>query len=133
MSYQFRAAVREQTSLMIGIAGPSGSGKTASALKMARGILGGQDEGMFVIDTEASRASHYACAPGEKRSTSSRWTGHLRPERAWLGVFAVMGGTLPSSYGLLWEGLSVAMGGLEAIATESRSHRQVSPTGRSRE
>lgn len=66
MSYQFRAAVREQTSLLIGLAGPSGSGKTASALKLARGILGGQDDGIFVIDTEANRASHYACAPGEK-------------------------------------------------------------------
>lgn len=66
MSYTFRPAVRAETSLLLGIAGPSGSGKTASALKVARGILGGQDEGIFVIDTEADRALHYACAPGEE-------------------------------------------------------------------
>ncbi len=70
-AYTFRPAIREQTSLLIGVAGPSGSGKTASALKLARGILDGQDEGIFVIDTEANRASHYACAPGEKNGPFS--------------------------------------------------------------
>lgn len=64
MSYTFRPAVREQTALLLGIAGCSGSGKTLSALRLARGILGG-DDGIFVVDTEANRALHYACAPGE--------------------------------------------------------------------
>lgn len=61
----FRRAVREQTPLLIGLGGPSGSGKTATALKLARGILG-SDEGIFFVDTEAGRAKHYACAPGEQ-------------------------------------------------------------------
>lgn len=68
MSFTFRPALREQTSLLIGVAGPSNSGKTASALKIARGIMGGhgQDERIFVIDTEAKRALHYACGPNEQ-------------------------------------------------------------------
>lgn len=66
MSIVFRPAVREQTSLLVGLAGPSSSGKTVSALKLARGIMGGQDQGLFVIDTEARRAKHYACGPDEE-------------------------------------------------------------------
>lgn len=65
MSFVFRPASREQTPLLIGLAGPSGSGKTVSALKLARGI-GGKDDGIFFIDTEAGRAKHYACGPGEQ-------------------------------------------------------------------
>lgn len=70
-NFSFRPAVREQTSLLIGVAGPSGSGKTVSALKIARGIMGGKDEGIFFIDTEAGRAKHYACSPGERPSAFS--------------------------------------------------------------
>ena len=65
MTFQFRPARREQAPLLIGVAGPSGSGKTASALKLARGIVGG-DEGIYLVDTEGSRAKHYACAAGEE-------------------------------------------------------------------
>ena len=65
MTFQFRPARREQAPLLIGVAGPSGAGKTASALKLARGIVGG-DEGIYLVDTEASRAKHYACAEGEE-------------------------------------------------------------------
>ena len=65
MTFQFRPARREQAPLLIGVAGPSGAGKTASALKLARGIVGG-DEGIYLVDTEGSRAKHYACAAGEE-------------------------------------------------------------------
>lgn len=59
MTFQFRPAVREQTSLLIALAGPSGSGKTFSALRLARGLVG-QSGKIAVIDTEAGRALHYA-------------------------------------------------------------------------
>jgi hypothetical protein len=51
--------------LIIGIAGPSGAGKTLSALKIARGLAGGDDSKIAVIDTEGGRAQHYAPAKGE--------------------------------------------------------------------
>lgn len=79
-AYNFRPAARENTPLVIGIAGPSGSGKTASGLKLARGILGGKDDGIFMIDTEANRGLHYACAPGEKPGDFRFRFQHLRME-----------------------------------------------------
>lgn len=68
MSITFTSAVRDRVSLIIGVAGASGSGKTMSALKIARGLAGGDDSKIAVIDTEAGRAKHYAPAPGEKPS-----------------------------------------------------------------
>lgn len=59
MGFEFRPAIREQTSLLIALAGPSGSGKTFSALRLARGLVGPQGK-IAVIDTEAGRALHYA-------------------------------------------------------------------------
>src|SRR5579859_4051227 len=59
MSFTFRAAVRENTPVLIGIAGPSGGGKTYSALRFARGLVGPKGKIAF-IDTEARRAFHYA-------------------------------------------------------------------------
>ena len=59
MTFEFRRAVREQTSLLISIAGPSGAGKTYSALKIATG-LAGADGRIAFIDTEAGRGLHYA-------------------------------------------------------------------------
>lgn len=59
MSFTFRPAVREQTSLLLALAGASGSGKTYSAMLFARG-LAGPDGRIAVIDTEAGRALHYA-------------------------------------------------------------------------
>jgi len=46
--------------LLIGLIGPSGGGKTYSALRLATGIqtIAGGD--IFVLDTEARRALHYA-------------------------------------------------------------------------
>lgn len=58
MTYTFRKAVRENVSLIIGLAGGTGSGKTYSAMRLASGIAGGKP--FAVIDTENGRASHYA-------------------------------------------------------------------------
>lgn len=59
MSFSFRPAVRDRTSLLIGIAGASSSGKTYTALSVGTG-LAGPDGKIAVIDTEAGRALHYA-------------------------------------------------------------------------
>ena len=53
-------AVREQVPLLIGLMGPSGSGKTFSALRLATGIQEVTGGEIYVIDTEARRALHYA-------------------------------------------------------------------------
>lgn len=58
MTFAFRPAVRENVSLLIGLAGGTGSGKTFSAFRLAAGIAG--DKPFAVIDTEAGRALHYA-------------------------------------------------------------------------
>ncbi len=68
MTFHFAPAVRERVSLIIAIAGASGGGKTLSALKVARGLAGGDDSRIAYIDTEAGRALHYAVAPGEQPS-----------------------------------------------------------------
>lgn len=68
MSIAFTPAIRDRVGLIIGMIGASGSGKTMSALKLARGLAGGDDSKIAVIDTEAGRAKHYAPAPGEKPS-----------------------------------------------------------------
>lgn len=60
MAFSFRRAVRENVSLLIGLAGASGSGKTYTAMRLAKGIAG--DRPFAVIDTEAGRAKHYADA-----------------------------------------------------------------------
>src|SRR3974390_1532132 len=53
-------AVRESVPLLIGLMGPSGSGKTFSALRLATGIQQGTGGGIYIVDTEARRALHYA-------------------------------------------------------------------------
>jgi hypothetical protein len=58
MTFHFRPVVRENVSLLIGVAGGTGSGKTMSALRLARGIAGGQP--FAFVDTENGRAKHYA-------------------------------------------------------------------------
>jgi hypothetical protein len=65
-TFAFAPAVRDRVSLLIALAGASGSGKTLSALKIARGLAGGDDGKIAFIDTEARRGLHYAVAPGEK-------------------------------------------------------------------
>lgn len=63
MGYDFRPAVRDHTSVLIGLAGASGSGKTLSALKLATGLAGKTGKIAF-IDTERGRGKHYAPPPG---------------------------------------------------------------------
>lgn len=58
MTFSFRPAVRENVSLLIGLAGSSGSGKTFTAMRLASGIA--KSKRFAVIDTEAGRAKHYA-------------------------------------------------------------------------
>src|SRR5437868_6709766 len=57
-AFKFSPAVREQIPLIIGLAGGTGSGKTYTALELATGMAGGKRFGL--IDTESSRAKHYA-------------------------------------------------------------------------
>jgi hypothetical protein len=58
MTFTFRPAVRENVPLLVGLSGGTGSGKTYTAMRLAHGIAG--DRPFAVIDTEASRAKHYA-------------------------------------------------------------------------
>jgi hypothetical protein len=58
MSFMFRSALREDVTLLLGLAGGTGSGKTYTAMRLASGIAG--DKPFAVIDTEARRALHYA-------------------------------------------------------------------------
>lgn len=58
MSFVLRPAVRENVPLLIGLAGGTGSGKTFSAMRLAKGLSGGQR--FAVIDTESGRAKAYA-------------------------------------------------------------------------
>lgn len=53
-------AVRSAVPLLVGLAGPSGCGKTFSALRLATGMRRVTNGEIFVIDTEARRALHYA-------------------------------------------------------------------------
>lgn len=59
-TFEDKPATREHVPLMIGIMGPSGGGKTYSALRLATGIQRVSGGEIFVIDTEARRALHYA-------------------------------------------------------------------------
>lgn len=58
MGFTFKKAIREQTSLLIGVCGGTGSGKSFSSLRLASGIAG--DRAFAFIDTEAGRGLHYA-------------------------------------------------------------------------
>ena len=53
-------AKRAKVPLLVGLFGPSGSGKTYSALRLATGITSVAGGDIYVIDTEANRALHYA-------------------------------------------------------------------------
>jgi hypothetical protein len=59
-TFEDRPAVRERVPLLIGLMGPSGGGKTYSAMRLATGIQKVAGGDIFVIDTEARRALHYA-------------------------------------------------------------------------
>lgn len=57
-AFTFKPAVRENVSLIVGLAGGTGGGKTFTAMRLARGIAG--DKPFALIDTEAGRGKHYA-------------------------------------------------------------------------
>jgi hypothetical protein len=56
--FSLRPAIRENVPVLIGLAGGTGSGKTYSAMRLAKGLSGGQR--FAVIDTESGRAKAYA-------------------------------------------------------------------------
>ena len=58
--FDAKPATREHVPLLLGLMGPSGSGKTFSALRLASGIQTVSGGDIYVIDTEARRALHYA-------------------------------------------------------------------------
>lgn len=58
--FEDKPATRDRVPLLIGLMGPSGSGKTYSALRLATGIQSVSGGDIYVVDTEASRAKHYA-------------------------------------------------------------------------
>jgi hypothetical protein len=59
-------AVRASVPLWTALGGPSGGGKTLGALRLATGIQRVYGGLIYVIDTEADRALHYAPRAGEK-------------------------------------------------------------------
>lgn len=60
-SFKFKKASKEAVYLKLAITGPSGSGKTTAALRLARGLIGGNGK-IAVIDTENSSSLLYADA-----------------------------------------------------------------------
>jgi ABC-type dipeptide/oligopeptide/nickel transport system ATPase subunit len=59
-TFSHEEAKRERVPMLAGIVGPSGSGKTYSALRLATGMQQAVGGDIYVIDTEARRALHYA-------------------------------------------------------------------------
>lgn len=59
-TFEDKPATREKVPVLVSIYGASGSGKTFSALRLATGIERAHPGNIFVIDTEAKRALHYA-------------------------------------------------------------------------
>lgn len=59
-TFEDKPATRERVPLLIGLVGPSGGGKTFSALRLATGIQKVSGGDIYVVDTEARRALHYA-------------------------------------------------------------------------
>lgn len=59
-TFEDQPAVRSRVPLLLGLMGPSGGGKTYSALRLATGIQTVSGGDIFVVDTEARRALHYA-------------------------------------------------------------------------
>ena len=59
-TFESKLATRERVPVLVALAGPSGGGKTYSALRIATGIQSVSPGPIYVIDTEARRALHYA-------------------------------------------------------------------------
>jgi hypothetical protein len=77
MTVTYRPAKRERIPLLLGVVGGTGSGKTMSALRLARGIAGGQP--FAGLDTENGRMLHYADQFPELQH--ARLDAPFRPER----------------------------------------------------
>lgn len=77
----FAPASRDNLYFVIAMSGPSGGGKTLSALKVARGLAGGDDSKIFVLDTESGRAKYYAPPSGQRPNQQTFGFMHadLRP------------------------------------------------------
>ena len=60
MTITFRPAARGNEPIRLGLAGPSRSGKTKSALRIARGMVGGENRKIFGINTEPGGMTLYA-------------------------------------------------------------------------
>lgn len=114
MTFTFMPAVRDRVGLLIGLAGSTGSGKTLSALKVARGLAGGDDSRIAFIDTEGGRGKHYAPAPGEKPGSNRFGFAHgdlrapFTPE-AYLEAIAAADGAgfevvVIDSFSHVWDG-----------------------------
>lgn len=108
--FEFKDAVRERVSVIVGFAGGTGSGKTFSALEFATGLAGGKK--FAFIDTESRRGLHYSKKPGE---TNPRFNfDHLdfrapfNPERYTRALAAADAKGYPvivvDSYSHEWEG-----------------------------
>lgn len=59
-SFSASPAVRTEVPALVGLMGASGSGKTYSALRLATGMQKVRGGEIYVVDTEARRALHYA-------------------------------------------------------------------------
>ena len=117
MSIEFREATREKIGLIIGAMGGTGSGKTLSALIIARGLCGGDDSKIALIDTEAGRALHYAPPKGQKPSQFTFGFRHadLHPPFT------------PEAYNEAIEAANAA--GFQAIVVDSASHEYAGDGG----
>jgi len=60
MTFRYKPAHRENEPVRLGLAGPSRSGKTKSALRIASGMVGGDNSKIFGIDTERGGLKNYA-------------------------------------------------------------------------
>jgi hypothetical protein len=117
MAIEFRPASREKIGLLIGCIGGTGSGKTLSGLLLARGLCGGDDSKIAVIDTEAGRALHYAPARGQKPGpfTFGFRHGDMKPPFS------------PEAYA---EAIAAAeLAGFQAILIDSFSHEYAGDGG----
>lgn len=110
----FTDGVRDDTSLIIGIAGASGSGKTVTALLIAEG-LAGDDGDVAFIDTEGGRARHYFPTPSDTRSKAE-----LRKEFLFRVKYLDM--KPPFTPRAIWEAINKAISiGAKVVVVDSTS------------
>lgn len=94
--------------IKIGLAGPSRSGKTYSAIRIAIGLAGGDQAGVYMIDTEGTAGIYKATFPGIR-------VAHLSP---------------PYSYERYQETIdAAAAAGAKVIIVDSMSHAHEGPGG----